>query len=193
MKQQVIVLTVILSASLSLHGIEAYGTMLAVRYSGSRTSSDIILVDEVNHTAAVLASSGTIWMNSLARDSKGWFWTAAPSTDRSLPISDDYLIRINPFTGQTKVGPKLKPTADSSTDYNALAFSPDGTLYGMALNDKLVRINMSTGDATYIGRVGVSGHPIGIQGMAFTPDGTLYGYGVDYYGGFVRIDPADAS
>jgi hypothetical protein len=188
--------TTLLACSLLLliaFGKEAQGTLLAVRYSGQRTTSDIILVDEVNLTVSVLASSGTLWMNSLARDNQGWFWTAAPSTNPAVPLNERYLIRINPITGQTTTGPKLNPTPNSSADYDALAFSPDGTLYGMDPGDRLVTINMTTGNATYIGRVGVPGNPMGIQGMTFTPDGKLYGYGVDLRGGFVRINPADAT
>lgn len=186
-------LIALLAAGLSIFlGGVAQAALLGVRYSGLRTSQDIIRIDEVNHTVTVLGSSGTVFMNSLARDSQGWFWTAAPSTNPGLPLSDNYLLRINPLTGQTTNGPKLIPTALSDTGYRALAFSPDGVLYGLAVNDHLVRINMSTGAATYIGRLGVLGQPIGIQGMAFAPDGILYGWGVERFG-LIRINPTDAT
>ncbi len=75
----------------------------------------------------------------------------------------------------------------------ALAFAPDGTLYGWDLNPSvtgagLVIINPLTGTATDVdAAVGEGG--VDIQSVTFAPDGTLYGGRNSLY----TIDPSSGS
>jgi uncharacterized repeat protein (TIGR01451 family) len=87
----------------------------------------------------------------------------------------DSLVRIDPATGvRTVVG----PMGASGRDTSALAFSSDGTLYGVALRDAqpdlLVKIDTQTGHATAIGPTGTNATTKVLAGMAYDPaTGTL--------------------
>jgi len=81
------------------------------------------------------------------------------------------LVTIDVTTGMvTLVGSTGQPGVQ------ALAFSPDGTLFGWDIRRGLATINTSTGLATLVNpgfKPDVVDH--NIQGMAFAPDGTLLG------------------
>lgn len=90
-------------------------------------------------------------------------------------------------------------------DVEALAFAPDGTLYGVAdgtvgsgsgLTDFLIRINTSTGVGTLVGPLsGLAGEGPNGQldyGLAFTCDGRLWASS-DTTGRFWEINPRDGT
>ncbi len=111
------------------------------------------------------------------------------------------LYRLDLATAQaTAIGTGL-----GFNDVEALAFAPDGTLYGVAdgtvgsgsgLTDFLIRIDTSTGVGTLVGPLaGLAGEGPNGQldyGLAFTCDGRLWASS-DTTGRFWEIDPRDAS
>lgn len=173
-----------------LSGGVAQAAMLAVSYSNSPANGMTFLIDEVTGTGVAVGPSDINFLNSLACDQNGVYWSGGS------PMGNfrRHLITINPTTGAGSIGPLLD-FGGRDTDIRALAFSPDNILYGMTVNDYLYSIDTVTGTGTLIGRVAVAGKPIGIQAMAFAPDGTLYGWGVDYITnyGLITIDPETAA
>jgi len=70
-----------------------------------------------------------------------------------------------------------------STLYNDIAYSPDGTLYGIANNgDSLVTFDNTDGAVTTVASLNVPG----LESIAFSPGGTLYGAAQN---GLYTIDP----
>jgi hypothetical protein len=96
-----------------------------------------------------------VWNNSTASTTTGELLTVDTCTARATPIS---------------------PSTPPQGVLGALAFAPDGTLFGA--NEELSRINPSTGVRTVIGL------PFGarIDGLDFTPDGRLYGVELAFSG-----------
>jgi len=80
--------------------------------------------------------------------------------------SADFLMTVSTTTGAgTIIGPI------GFGDVDSIAFSPDGTLYGVdTFTDNLIKINPTTGLGTIVGPVGF---PV-IEAMDFSPDGTLF-------------------
>jgi len=82
----------------------------------------------------------------------------------------DELVNIDVTTGAV--------TVVGNTGVNALqamAFSPNGTLYGWDLSRGLMTINTSTGIGTAVNPAMALGSGPDIQGLSFAPDGTLFG------------------
>ena len=80
------------------------------------------------------------------------------------------LYRFDISTGQSV---NIAPGGTSDT-LEALAFAPNGTLYGLGkLDGDLYKVSTATGALTLVGNVGFNvGSPIG--SLAFGPDGVLY-------------------
>src|SRR5205823_5088525 len=82
----------------------------------------------------------------------------------------DSLIRIDPATGVRTV---IGAMGASGRDTSALAFTSDGTLYGVSLRDAqpdlLVKIDTHTGLATAIGPTGTNEKTKVLSGMAYEP------------------------
>jgi hypothetical protein len=93
--------------------------------------------------------------------------------------TNDYLFTIDTQTG---MGTFVGQVDHYQIGIQAMAFAPDGTLYGWGvMNYGLITINPATGAFTDVNpSVGASD----IQGMTFGPDGTLYGVRDSLY----RID-----
>ena len=97
---------------------------------------------------------------------------------------------INPTTGSTS--PVASLTGANSIE--AVAFSPDGTLYASAspsstVGTHLYTINTTSGDMSLIGSMGLE-----IDTLAFAPDGYLYGAtSGPRRSALYRIDPDTAS
>ncbi len=177
-------LTIILGLSVSAFA----DTMIGVSYSNPSPSHGMtFLIDSTTGTGQNLGMSNINFLNSLARDNGGTFWsTGMPNGDLR-----NYLIKISPTTGTGTLGPLLS-AKDQTLYIDALAVSPSNVLYGMDMNDYLYRINTNSGAGTLVGRVGVPGYPIGINALAFAPDGTLYGWGVER-NGLIVINPDTAA
>ena len=84
------------------------------------------------------------------------------------------LYLISPTTGAATL---IVPIGPSFPQVGALAFGPDGKLYGVGFTGEtsvLLTINTTTGAGTLVGDTGISDH---FQDIAFRPsDGTLFGY-----------------
>jgi hypothetical protein len=92
---------------------------------------------------------------------------------------------VDPATGAaTRLGP------DDGPQIGALAFTPDGTLYGHGdpYPDQLYQIDDATGVATPIGRPTTR-----MAGMDADASGTLFGVSLDSPSRLVIIDPTDGT
>jgi hypothetical protein len=92
---------------------------------------------------------------------------------------------VDPATGAaTRLGP------DDGPQIGALAFTPDGTLYGHGdpYPDQLYQIDDATGVATPIGRPTTR-----MAGMDTDASGTLFGVSLDSPSRLVIIDPTDGT
>jgi outer membrane protein assembly factor BamB len=99
--------------------------------------------------------------------------------------TDGFLYGITPGTGATlyridpsnAVATEIGPLGLSFVFEGALAFSPDGVLYGTngdaAANPQLFTVDMETGAATVIGTI--SNPPHDVNGLAWRSDGMLVG------------------
>lgn len=99
----------------------------------------------------------------------------------SINNPDTNLYSIDPRSGQVTV------VGDLGRVTYALAFAPEGTLYGYfsdARGSGLARIDPLTAQVTSLAPPGTSA--IVTQGLAFAPDGTLWGGGQS---SFVQLDP----
>lgn len=84
--------------------------------------------------------------------------------------SEYYLGEVNISNRtMTKIGSSLY-FGYGSTSIVAMAFNPEGELYGIASNSTLYKINTTNADLTYIGSTGI--YPEYEQSMAFSPDGS---------------------
>lgn len=144
-----------------------------VSVSWSTTNSPVYKINQVTGTGQQIGLSGTIRLNSLARNSAGALYSVGGA-------NDDALVTINPSTGAATFVATL-----SSNDIRGLAFSSNDTLYG-SLNggsfttpDQLVTINVGTGAVSVISSL----RP-GTQALDFSPAGVLYGWDVNGIGLF---------
>jgi len=75
------------------------------------------------------------------------------------PLNDiEYLVEIDPATGDVKQVLELKPPYTPFQSC-ALAFSPDGELYGIAgiPSTELFKIDLNTGEIKVIGSLNITG------------------------------------
>lgn len=153
--------------------------LLAVTWDGNvyRMSSETA---ESTH----LGYSGWSFLNALARNSKGEFYTVS-----SKPLGSSQpatILKLDPLTGLAT------PVAPSSlTEVRALAFGPNDELYaiGYSVPFKLYRLDLQTGAATLIGNL--SG---GFFQALACYGGELYawecGGGSGFGKGLMKVDPA---
>jgi hypothetical protein len=105
-----------------------------------------------------------------------------------------YRIDFDSSTAQP-IGPAGVFGGTPISSVEGLTYSPDGQLYAAADNIKaLVKINPSTGAATYVGSMGLAGQGTGQfdaldLSMAFTCDGKLWAASANT-NKFWRVDPA---
>jgi hypothetical protein len=103
-------------------------------------------------------------------DGKIFVWNNSdqvPGTTPPIPIPTGVLLTVDPATG---LATRVDPTTPPQGTLDALAFAPDGRLFGV--KTELFQIDPSTGERTLIGSLG-SGLRVG--GADFDPSGTLYG------------------
>jgi len=104
--------------------------------------------------------------------------TSAHATLLGVTWTGDVLL-IDPLTGSSSpIGPS------GYADLNALAMSPDGTIYAAGRGDDLLVIDPLTGVATSIAQIALAGETsTEIRGLAYTAQGTLIAVqdgGIDY-------------
>ncbi|MCT7974352.1 Calx-beta domain-containing protein, partial [Laspinema olomoucense] len=158
-------------------------SLIGVTWNGS-----LVELDTTTGSSTTIGYPGFSSLNSLAVDSKGDLYTISDSDSNT-----GLLIKINPQTGQGTIATTF------NNDFNGvkasvrdLAFSSDGTLYGIHDNgsgfqkeDSLFKLNPNTGEVTLIGDTGLSS----LQSLAIASDGSLYSW--DFFNGvgLVTINP----
>ncbi|MBB6097337.1 hypothetical protein HNR42_000751 [Deinobacterium chartae] len=117
-----------------------------------------VVLAAAGHDRRVAPASPPLILTDLARHPHGNRLYAVTATD---------LYRLDPENGQTvHVGPL------GTSDMQALAFDPQGQLYGGSDAGVLYRIDTESAKATAINPQGLAERMIG--DLAFAPDGTLY-------------------
>jgi hypothetical protein len=111
-------------------------------------------------------------------DSQIFVWNNSDSDGSSRVLNTGVLLTVDACSG---VGTPVNPSAEVQGQMNALAFHPNGTLYGIGLGtggDRLFEINTVTGEKiTDIGLLGLGSNAV--FGADFASDGTLYGLSSD--------------
>jgi hypothetical protein len=98
---------------------------------------------------------------------------------------------IDPETLEVNILGDLGPLGFGDVD--AIAFSPDGRLFGISVaTTELIEIDPATGTATAVGSLGLE-EPTFVGAIEFLPDGTLVGIDMIYGGGqapckYLKID-----
>jgi len=150
-------------------GLAAVGNQL---FTFDSVTDQIRLLDPTNGSfqrsfdigiGPVLGQGGLAFQNSTV----GFLTSTLDATSPDLTPMNN-LFRFDIASGtSTRVGLTSAPI-------EALAFGPDGTLFGLGkLNGNLYRIDTTTGATTLVGNTGVDvGSPIGA--LSFGPNGTLF-------------------
>ncbi len=135
---------------------------------------NLISIDPLTGSSKVVGPIGYC-VEDMSFGPDGLLYASADLTTLQLHGGADTLITINITTGEaTIIGPI------GFNDVDAIAFAPNGTLYGADYyNGTLIEINPSTGQAS---EIGLLKYPppsppdkLFIGGMDFSPNGTLYG------------------
>jgi hypothetical protein len=162
----------------------AEAELIAVEYAAS--DGGVFVIDETGAGEALLGPSGAARLNSLAVNSSGVLYSTAQTLPGGEP--SDTLVTIDRRTGAAALVASLSGITDP--DIRALAFAPDGTLYGIHFESStstLIEIDPDNGQITIVAALAITG----IQGLEFGPGGVLYGWGT--YWGLVTIDTSDGS
>lgn len=166
-------------------GVEALeilpdGTFLFVSWGGSGPFSpnELFRMNPVTGEVNLIGTiqdpneSEFIFVEGLAYGNGKLYGSADNDFD---PIGDHskYLIEIDPSTAEAKL---IGAFGDAFQNVEALAFAPDGTLYGADIGTdttapSLITIDLLTGQATLVATLPTDTL---IAGMDFAPDGTLY-------------------
>jgi hypothetical protein len=146
-------------------------------------------------TAAVAETTPVAWdsVGGLAIASDGTVFAAVPKHDPGIP---NFLTTIDPETGAgTEVGAIGWPVT-------ALAFSPDGTLFGVAdtsghlvTPQALITISTASGASTIVGEPSaiLPGQELSdVEALSFAPNGSLFGVRMDS-GQLLRINTTDGA
>lgn len=167
-------------------GVEALqilpdGTFLFVSWNGrgSFSPNDLFRMDPKTGAVTEIGSiidpnvAPFIFVEGLAYGNGKLYGSADNDFD---PFADHakYLIEIDIDTAEARL---IGAFGDAFQNIEALAFSPDGILYGADIgtdetSPALVTINTTTGEATLVATLPTD---MLIAGMDFAPDGTLYG------------------
>ena len=152
--------------------------------------SDLYRVDMASGQATVVGVIGFNDVEGLAFAPDGTLFGVVDATAGTGGAATDFLIRINPSSGQgTLVGPLglAGQGPAGNLDYG-LAFTCDGKLWASSdTTGELWEVNRSSGSAHRVGATGQA-----ISGLAASPDG-LFGISVGATPSLFRIDTTDAS
>jgi streptogramin lyase len=97
-------------------------------------------------------------------------------------IDDDWgnIFSVDPTTGNAVY------RCTTNQIMNDIAFSPTGVLYGAGSDGSLYKININTGQTTWIGFLMAGGQSVYVNGLEFNKDGTLYASG---YSTIYKVNP----
>jgi hypothetical protein len=152
-----------LTPVLTLHGLGGFtglafspvGELFAVERGGNSDNDPLFRIDTHTGNVTLVGDTGFYRLQDLAYSPSGilYGWSLLSG-----------LITIDPQTGR---GTDVNPGVDAPAEIQALAFAPDGTLYGA--RDALFRIDPATGVPVQIGSGGYSD----IRGLAVIPEPAL--------------------
>ena len=146
---------------------------------------DLVQVDTNTGTQTTVGNLG-LSVEGLAFNNSGELYASVQPGFCGAHGSATHLARIDPSTAAVQI-----IGAFGFSDVNAIAFRPDGTLFGASAgSDKLFEVDLVTGAGTPIGSIGF---PF-VGGLEFLSNELLVGSGVFHPGGgsntFASIDPA---
>lgn len=146
--------------NLNSGAIDGGGTI----YSVTRAMDRLILIQADGSSSLGPELDRAIDARGIAFSSAGVLF----AIEGEFGFDDDILVTIDVATGAvSNIG------SMGIDQVQALAFAPDGTLYGWDGNAGLLTVDPSTGAATDVN--GAVGGTFAIQAIEFGPDGTLYG------------------
>jgi len=109
-------------------------------------------------------------------DGKIFVWNNSDKDAYGNTVQTGVLLTVDPSTG---LASKVNPYAPNQGVTGALAFSPDGRLYGFSytidVSENLYEINLTTGEKELVGSIG----DFDIFGADFNANGVLYGLTID--------------
>lgn len=162
-------------------------TSLAQDLFGIEWSGNVIRIDKTTGLGAFVGHSGFAGTNSAASDSLGRIFTII-----GIPGGRGQLIEIDPTTGGGSVFLEL-PGCSTPMSVRGMAFNSIDTLY-IVLDrgdtrdeDVLATIDMTTGECSEIGTMGLTG----VQALAFDPQddtGGLFCLNVSFPRGLCDVD-----
>jgi sugar lactone lactonase YvrE len=150
-------------------------TAKSIIYATAEHGTRFVKINVGTGEVTTIGRFGVFAALGLAFSPEGTAYTVAESRP-NFPDARPRLGRIELATGKATTNGPIIPK------FMALAFSPQGVLYGVGVNEtrdqngnntgSLYTIDPTTGQAT---KVGVNGGVGVIMDLAFHPDGTLYG------------------
>lgn len=153
-----------LTPVLTLHGLGGFtglafspaGELFGVQRGGTSNNDPLFRIDTLTGNVTVVGDTGIYRLQDLAYSPGGilYGWSLLSG-----------LITIDPQTGR---GTDVNPGVGATAEIQALAFAPDGTLYGA--RDALFRIDPVTGVTVQIGSGGYSD----IRGLAVIPEPSTF-------------------
>ena len=166
----------------TLIGIGFDRTLYSIDESDGSGSSIGVATAPANLNSGAIDGSGTIYSVTVSNDQLVLI-QADGSSSLGPMLSREISARGIAFSpagvlfaieGEFGFEDDILVTIDVGIDQvQALAFAPDGTLYGWDGNEGLLTVDPSTGTATDVDAA--VGGTFAIQAIEFSPDGTLYG------------------
>ena len=169
--------------------LQVSARLIGITYTFEPYPDSVVSINESTAATTDIGTTGFHHLNSLARDSRGDYYTVSGG-----PAVAE-IIRLNPRTWIGTVASTLNFVTGVRPNIKGLAFDADGGLY--ALHDSrppiapetevhtshLYLIDIASGRGSLIGDTTLAG----IQSIAFAPDGaTLHGWSI--HDGLVTID-----
>ena len=169
---------------------DASSRLIGITYTFEPYADAVVSINEFTAATVDIGSTGFYFLNSLAQNSSGVFYTVSDDA------SDPQLIRIDPTTWSGRTETRISFYSGSARPrIRGLAFDPGDDLFAIhhtrpafapreeEWDTELYLINKGSGSMAPIGATGFTG----IQSITFSPDGeTLYGW--DVHEGLVTID-----
>ncbi|MDJ0849671.1 MAG: WD40 repeat domain-containing protein [Myxococcota bacterium] len=147
-------------ANLNSGAIDGSGTI----YSVTVSNDQLVLIQADGSSSLGPMLSREISARGIAFSPAGVLF----AIEGEFGFEDDILVTIDVGTGDVATIGSM-----GIDQVQALAFAPDGTLYGWDGNEGLLTVDPSTGTATDVDAA--VGGTFAIQAIEFSPDGTLYG------------------
>jgi hypothetical protein len=166
-----------------------YRFVIPSKFYGVNANDDgLSVIDPVSGNVTFIGRLGGTDMNKYVTpiamavrpsDGKIFVWNNSdlkPETSPPEIIVTGVLLAVDPSSG---LASEVNPNAANQDALQALAFTPNGELYG--LDRELFKIGLTTGEKTFIGRISFGETNYRIIGADFDSNGVLYGLSDDNY------------